>query len=180
MKDVKLYKTKYPIGEFDYSKFYTDDEVGGFENEILIFPEKLKLFVSELKEEDLGKRYREGGWSIRQIIHHLADSHMNGYIRAKLTVTEDKPEIKPYLENEWSALEEINKTELEYSIKIIEGLHKRWGNFLKTLEPKDYDRTFFHPEHKLEISLRTSTGSYAWHGTHHIEQMKQALKNPVK
>jgi|GEM_PF-2693331 len=116
---------------------------------------------------------------------------MNGYIRAKLTVTEDLPVIKPYLENEWSDLSEVQNTDLEYSFKILEGLHKRWGNFLKTLEPSDYERKFFHPEHKIEISLKSSTGSieislksstgsYAWHCDHHIEQMKTAKKNPVE
>ncbi|HRE39743.1 MAG TPA: putative metal-dependent hydrolase [Ignavibacteria bacterium] len=180
MNQEELKKRMYPIGKFEYNKNHTIEEIREFENIILNFPGKLREFMDDLKEEDLEKRYRPGSWTIRQIIHHLADSHMNGYIRAKLTVTEDLPVIKPYLENEWSDLSEVQNTDLEYSFKILEGLHKRWGNFLKTLEPSDYERKFFHPEHKIEISLKSSTGSYAWHCDHHIEQMKTAKKNPVE
>ncbi|WP_407405136.1 YfiT family bacillithiol transferase [Chryseobacterium sp.] len=122
------------------------------------FPQKLKLETENLTDEDFNKKYRPGGWTIRQIVNHCADSHMNSLIRFKLAMTEDLPTIKPYSEDLWAELADSKNFPIESSIKILEGLHERWVVFLKSMSENDFEKAFIHPETQEKVSLKNNIG----------------------
>ena len=168
---------KYPIGKFEYGKSYTSDDNKKHILSIENFPSELKTAVSQFTPSLLEKSYRDGGWSARQIMHHIADSHLNAYIRVKLTLTEDKPVIKPYNQDLWSNLADVKSTPVEVSLALIEKIHLRWVNLLKTLTEKDLERTYIHPEYNREFKLSELLALYAWHGKHHYGHLQIILKN---
>lgn len=176
MTDPQIDKLRFPVGEFHYNDPVSDIELKEHFNKLADLADILKKEVSHLSKEQLDTPVRENGWTIRQIVHHFADSHINGYIRAKLVVTEDIPTIKPYDQDKWSELKEVDDSDINDSITIIEGLHKRWVNFLKTLTPEDFEKEYFHPEHGISISLKSSTASYGWHCVHHVAQITNLKK----
>ncbi len=123
--------------------------------------------VAGLSPAQLDTPYRDGGWTVRQVVHHLADSHMNAFIRLKLALTENTPQIKPYDEKEWAKLADVEGVHIDYSLALLQGLHARWSALLSSLSPEQLDRTFLHPEsgvQKLDRTLQT----YAWHCRHHV------------
>jgi hypothetical protein len=122
----------------------------------------------------LDRSYRDGGWTIRQLAHHLPDSHMNGYIRFKLALTEDTPTIKPYDENRWSELPDVFSTPVDASLSLLAGLHVRWTAILRSMTDADFAREYVHPEHGRRFSLDEALQSYAWHGDHHVAHIKVA------
>jgi uncharacterized damage-inducible protein DinB len=160
---------RYPIGKFTYDEQEVLTNRTKFINEIASLPNKLEEVTATLTEEQLTTPYREGGWNIKQVIHHLADSHMNSFIRFKLALTEDEPLIKTYDEDKWAHLEDSNIA-IQLSIDLLKNLHQRWVILLKSMSETDYQRTFKHPQIGL-VSLNKNLSLYAWHGNHHLQHI---------
>ncbi|CAH1195301.1 Putative metal-dependent hydrolase YfiT [Paenibacillus auburnensis] len=165
---------KYPIGTFQFDDEITNKVTSAWINEIEDLPGLLREAVKDLDNEQLDTAYRSGGWTVRQVIHHLADSHMNAYIRFKLALTEESPTIKPYDEKKWAELSD-SKLPVDTSLLLLESLHKRWTNVLRGLTPADMEKTFIHPE-SGEVSIGRNIGIYAWHGKHHLAHIT-SLRN---
>ena len=157
---------RYPVGEFDVKGTYKVDVIEEWINEIEALPSKVREAVKGLSDEQLDSAYRPVGWTIRQVVHHIPDSHINSYIRFKLALTEDNPVIKPYAEDKWAELPDSNLP-IEVSLSMLEALHSRWVVLLKSLKPSDLEKTFRHPD-SGEIKLGMNIGLYAWHGRHHL------------
>jgi uncharacterized damage-inducible protein DinB len=136
-------------------------------NEIGATPYNLRNAVEGLSHQQLETPYRPGGWTLRQVVHHLADSHMNSYMRFKLALTEESPIIKPYHEDKWAELFDARVAPIESSLSLLESLHDRWVLLLRTLTPADFGRTFQHPE-RGTMTLARTLCLYAWHGRHHV------------
>ncbi len=160
---------RYPIGTFDFDGEITSSVADGWIKEIEDLPQLLRDAVKDLVDSQLDTPYRSGGWTIRQVVHHLADSHMNAYIRFKLALTEENPVIKPYEEGKWAELSD-SQLSVDISLALLEALHIRWVNLLRSLVPEDLKRTFFHPE-SGHVSVGTNIGIYAWHGRHHLSHI---------
>ncbi|NHC43205.1 bacillithiol transferase BstA [Bacillus sp. MM2020_1] len=161
--------SKYPIGKFQFDGEITNSVTKVWINEIEELPSLLRAAVKDLDNEQLDTPYRSGGWTVRQVIHHLADSHMNAYVRFKLALTEEKPVIKPYDESEWAELSDY-KLPIDISLSLLEAMHKRWTNLLRSLNPADMEKTFIHPD-SGEVSIGKNIGIYAWHGRHHLSHI---------
>ncbi len=161
---------RYPIGKFEAARNISDAEVQGFINDIAVLPAQLREAVNGLTEEQLNTPYRPGGWTILQVVHHLADSHLNSYIRFKLALTEESPTIKPYEEDRWAELADGKTEPVEVSLDLLEVLHHRWVVLLKSLTATDWQRTFNHPVSGI-TPLAKAAGLYAWHGKHHLAQI---------
>lgn len=157
---------KYPIGKFQFNGEITYNITKDWINEIESLPRLLRDAVKDLDNEQLDTPYRSGGWTVRQVIHHLADSHMNAYVRFKLALTEEKPVIKTYDETKWAELSDY-KLPIDISLSLLEALHHRWTNLLRSLSSADMEKTFIHPE-SGEVSVDKNIGIYAWHGRHHL------------
>jgi DinB superfamily len=160
---------RYPIGRFDgiYSAEQKPQYLAGIEET----PTRLRAAVEGLAPTQLDTPYRPGGWTVRQVVHHLPDSHMNSYVRFKLTLTEDEPTIKPYAEDRWAELADTNTTPVETSLMLLESLHGRWLELLRSLTPEQWKRSFRHPQLGL-MSLEKTLALYAWHGRHHVTQIR--------
>ncbi|HWP43073.1 MAG TPA: bacillithiol transferase BstA [Blastocatellia bacterium] len=161
---------RYPIGRFDFQKEVTEDDRLRFIDEIEAAPAHLRAAVEGLSQEQLDTPYREGGWTVRQVVHHLPDSHLNSYVRFKLALTEQEPAIKPYREDLWAELADGRTAPVEVSLGLLESLHARWVMLLRSLSAEDFLRTFRHPDIG-EVSLAKNLGLYAWHGRHHVAQI---------
>ncbi|MBA3649412.1 MAG: putative metal-dependent hydrolase [Chitinophagales bacterium] len=170
-------KLRYPIGPFQTGKTYSDEDLKKFVDTLEAFPAQLKKVVRGLRKEQLDTPYRNEGWTVRQVVHHIFDSHVHAYIRCKLAITEDNPVIKPYDEKKWSELKDARILSPLISLSLIDNLHKRWVIFLRSLKPEDFDRTFFHPEHNRTFQLREMLAMYAWHCNHHFEHINQLRKS---
>jgi len=158
---------RYPIGKFNYTEPLTEENRQAFLNDIAQAPAHLRSAVKKLSQAQLDTPYRPGGWTVRQVIHHLPDSHMNAFIRFKLALTEDEPTIKPYAEDRWAQLGDVAATPIDTSLCLLECLHQRWMNVLRSLSPEQWKRTFRHPELGV-MTLDKSLAMYAWHGRHHV------------
>lgn len=167
---------KYPIGRFEKPAIITADTLSKWISDILYFPERLKNEVNHLTDEQLNTHYRPDGWTIRQVIHHCADSHMNSLTRLKLVLTEDKPTIKPYYEERWAELADSKNMPIEPSLKMIEGIHERWTVLLNNLTKDEYSRIFIHPEHGKTFRIDENIGIYAWHCNHHLAHITETKK----
>lgn len=168
-----LEQIRYPIGRFEIPDKHHAEMQPEWIAAIEALPGWLDHCVENLDAAHLEVPYRENGWNTRQVIHHLADSHLNAYIRLKLILTEDTPIIKPYDENLWAELPDVEIVPVNVSITLLHALHRRWGQTLRNLEPADWERTCFHPEHDRKIPLWELTDQYAWHGRHHMEQIRR-------
>ena len=157
---------KYPIGSFQFDDEITSSVISEWIDEIEDLPRLLQDAVKNLEDEQLNTPYRSGGWTVRQVIHHVADSHMNAYFRFKLAITEENPVIKPYDETKWAELADYNLP-IEPSLLLLETLHKRWTYLLRSLTHADLEKTFIHPD-SGEVPLGKNIGIYAWHGKHHL------------
>ena len=156
-----------PIGKFSFSEPLTEEQKEKFLEDISQTPANLRAAVSGLSEQQLDTPYRPDGWSVRQVVHHLPDSHMNSYMRFKLALTESEPTIKPYAEDRWAALADSRTTPIEVSMMLLESLHTRWMQLLGSLAAPDWKRTFRHPEMGV-MNLEKTLALYAWHGRHHV------------
>ncbi|MFY0608640.1 MAG: putative metal-dependent hydrolase [Cyclobacteriaceae bacterium] len=166
---------RYPIGEFLVPDNITAEHIANWISEIATFPQRLKDMLVSITSEQQGWKYRTGSWTITQLVHHCADSHLNSLMRFKLAITEDRPKIKPYDEVAWAELADDLETDLGYALLLLEGLHHKWVVLLNSLAPKDLERTFAHPEHGTIFTLKETIGSYAWHCNHHLAHIKLAL-----
>jgi hypothetical protein len=175
MEDLE--KLKYPIGKFQKPKNIDKFQIEDWIKIIKGFPDKVVNEVKNLTEKELEKQYRPDGWTITQVVNHCADSHMNSFIRFKLTLTEDTPTIKPYFENLWAELPDSKNFPIESSLEILKGLHERWVNLMENLSEIELEKEFLHPESKERISLKTNIGIYAWHCEHHLAHIVNAKQN---
>ena len=171
-----LEKLKFPIGKHEKPASITPELMEQYISKIAAFPSKLKKEVVHLTDEQLDTPYRPDGWTIRQVVHHCADSHMNALIRFKLSLTEDIPVIKPYHEEIWAELADSKTMEIAPSIILLEGLHARWVQLLCSLSPSDLERSFIHPAHGNKVLLNENTSIYAWHGEHHLAHITELKK----
>ncbi|WP_442266248.1 YfiT family bacillithiol transferase [Tenacibaculum sp. ZS6-P6] len=166
---------RYPIGKPNLPKKITQAEIDNWITTLAAFPEKLEHLVMPLTAEQLDTPYRKNGWTIRQVIHHCADSHHNSYTRFKWTLTENTPVIKAYYEDRWANLDDTKHGPIELSINSLKALYAKWVYFLKTLSNDDLDQYFIHPEGNEKVSLRENIGIYACHCDHHYAHIEQLL-----
>ncbi len=165
---------RYPVGKFTWPEKITEQDRRACIQHIEEAPAKLREAVKGLSEQQLDTPYREGGWTARQVVHHLPDSHMNAYIRFKLALTEDQPTIKPYDQARWAELAD-SKLPVEPSLRLLESLHARWATLLRAMRPEDFSRTLKHPELGL-VALDKYVALYAWHGRHHVAHITELRK----
>ena len=173
---VELEKLKFPIGQHEKPEVITPALMLEYISKISAFPAKLKKEVIHLTDEQLDTPYRPGGWTIRQVVHHCADSHMNALTRFKLALTEDNPTIKPYHEELWAELADSKKLDINPSLTLLEGLHQRWATLLNSLSASDLERSFIHPAHGNKVFLNENASIYAWHGEHHLAHITELKK----
>jgi hypothetical protein len=176
MQNKDLEKLKYPIGHFVPSAPISSNEISEWIDDIRVLPEKMRNHITSLDDTELSYLHRPEGWTVRQIVHHVADSHMNSFIRFKWTLTEDNPTIKTYFQEAWSGLPDASIADINMSLDLLQSLHARWCVLLDSLSPADLRRTLFHPEMNRTLDLRFMVGLYAWHGKHHVEHIKNALQ----
>ncbi|HYF02570.1 MAG TPA: putative metal-dependent hydrolase [Patescibacteria group bacterium] len=166
---------RFPIGKFDNDVDITDDILKIWISEIEELPKQLREATKNLTSEQRDMPYRPGGWTVQQTIHHIADSHMNSFIRFKLALTEDLPTIKPYEEALWAELPDGKNMQIEISLQLLQALHERWVMLLKSLSEEQLNRKFIHPD-SGEVPLKTNIGIYAWHGKHHLAHITSLKK----
>jgi hypothetical protein len=158
---------QYPIGRFEFGGSATADQRRQWIEQIASTPPRVREAINGLLPAQLDTPYRPGGWTIRQVVHHLPDSHLNSYVRTKLALTEDQPTIKPYDEGRWAELTDARSAPLEMSLSLLASLHERWTVLLKSLGEADFARSFRHPELGV-VTIEKNVALYAWHGRHHI------------
>jgi hypothetical protein len=169
---------RYPIGKFSFEGSVNEEQRKKLINDIEQAPAQLRAAVQGLSPQQIDTPYRPEGWTVRQVVHHVPDSHMNAYTRFKLALTEDQPTIKPYMEDRWARLDDTQTTPLEVSLALLDSLHNRWVRLLRSLKPEDWKRTFRHPELGL-MPLEKNLALYAWHGRHHVAHIT-ALRERMK
>ena len=157
---------QYPIGKYE-PKPFSEKQKEEWLLDIKFLPEELERAILNLDKAQLDTPYREGGWKVQEVVHHVADSHMNAYCRFKLGLTEDNPSIKPYVESEWAKLSDVAAIPVNVSVTLLHALHLRFYAAIKDLRDDQWERKVFHPESKREMSLWFLLGLYAWHGKHH-------------
>lgn len=158
---------RFPIGKFHFDGPLNEPQTQAALDDIANTPVNLRAAIKGLSEVQLDTPYRPEGWTVRQVIHHLPDSHINSYVRFKLALTEDEPTIKPYAEDRWAELADTKATPVEVSLTLLDSLHDRWVRLLRSLTPEDWKRTFRHPELGA-MTLEKTLALYAWHGKHHV------------
>jgi uncharacterized damage-inducible protein DinB len=158
---------RYPIGPFEYRGPLDDQQRQTLISRIEETPARLRAAVGGLTDEQLDTPYREGGWTVRQVVHHVPESHLNSYVRFKLALTEDEPTIKPYFEDRWAELDDARTAPIALSLDLLEAVHGRWVWFLRSLKTKDFERAFQHPD-LGKVTLDKNVALYAWHGRHHV------------
>jgi hypothetical protein len=166
---------RYPIGKFALPAEVTPELRKAAMEEIAATPAKVRAALQGLNDAQLDTPYRDGGWTLRQVAHHLPDSHMNAYIRWRLALTETEPTIKPYAEDAWAKLEDASHAPTEVSLRLLETLHERWVRLLRSLNAEDFAKTFRHPEHGVR-TLDWMLFLYAWHGRHHTAHISELRK----
>jgi uncharacterized damage-inducible protein DinB len=167
---------RYPIGKFAYDGDHSPAARAARIAEIEALPALFRDAVRGLTDAQLDTPYRDGGWTVRQVVHHVPDSHMNAFVRFKLALTEDTPTIKPYDEAQWAKLPDATTTPIDVSLTLLDALHRRWLVVLRAMSPSDFERSFMHPEHKRTMTLDQALALYAWHGRHHLGHVGQAMK----
>jgi uncharacterized damage-inducible protein DinB len=166
---------RFPIGKFRYDGVPNPEQKQVMLEEIAQTPANLRAAVKGLSDAQLDTEYRPGGWTVRQVVHHVPDSHLNSYVRFKLALTEDDPTIKPYAEDRWAQLADSKATPIEVSLTLLDSLHDRWVRLLKSLTEEDWKRTFRHPD-LGPMTLEKTLALYAWHGKHHVAHVNELRK----
>lgn len=163
---------KFPIGRFETPANISRAELDSYIQAIEELPSQLRESVNGLNDVQLDTPYREGGWTLRQVVHHLADSHANNYARIRFALTEENPAIKPYDEAKWAELPDARSGGLEHSLNMLEGIHGRWAALMRTFTEKEWKRTFYHPERGV-VALDATMALYVWHGKHHVAHIRE-------
>jgi hypothetical protein len=158
---------RYPVGPFEFKGPLDDQQRRQFIQQIEETPARMRDSVAGLSHEQLDTPYRPEGWTVRQVVHHMPDSHTNAYVRFKLALTEDQPTIRAYDENLWAKLDDASHAPIDISLDLLESLHRRWVLFLRSLKGKDFERSFLHPEIGT-VTIDRNIALYAWHGRHHV------------
>ena len=158
---------RFPIGRFHFDGPLTDDQKDKALDDVATTPANLRAAVKGLSESQLDTPYRPAGWTVRQVVHHMPDSHMNSYVRFKLALTEDEPTIKTYAEDRWAELADTKATPIGVSLTLFDSLHDRWVRLMRSLTTEDWKRSFRHPD-LGPMSLEKALALYAWHGRHHV------------
>lgn len=169
---------RYPIGKFESPGKFDESLLHTYIEEIRLLPKQLREELEGIDPNLLNKRYRPEGWTLRQLVHHLSDSHINSYVRYRWTLTEENPTIKAYNERTWSELHDAASAPIEMSLDLLTALHFKWSYFLEGLDRESYDRTFVHSESGKTYDLFTITALYAWHGKHHLGHIRLGKENP--
>lgn len=167
---------RYPIGKYEPAPFSAKQKEEWL-LDIKFLPEELEKAILNLDARQLQTPYRDGGWTVNQVVHHVADSHLNAYTRFKLGLTENNPVIKPYEEKEWAMLADVDLVPVNVSITLLHALHQRWHAAIRDLRDEQWQRAVIHPEHGKELSLWYLLGMYAWHGKHHTAHITALREN---
>jgi DinB superfamily len=177
MDKTALEPLRFPIGRFKIQENISEETINQCIRDIETLPKLLRLSVEKLNDVQLDTPYRPEGWTLRQVVHHVADSHINSFVRFKWALTEDAPTIKVYDEKKWAEVEEAKTAPVKVSLDLLESLHKRWIILLKNLSKEDLKKTFIHPVSGFAYTLAMAITLYAWHGKHHIghiESLKES------
>ncbi|MBU2952112.1 putative metal-dependent hydrolase [Tamlana agarivorans] len=176
MTNQELEHLKYPIGHFECPEKISESDIKQWISVLEAFPNRLEKLVAGLSDEQLDTVYRTGGWTVRQVVHHVSDSHHHSYTRFKWALTEDKPVIKAYFEERWAELIDSKSAPINMSLQHIKAIHFKLVYLLKTLSEADLNKSFIHPETNSEVKLNYQIGNYAWHSNHHYAHIEQILK----
>ncbi len=168
---------RYPAGKFIPKDSYTADELKQYIDTIEALPKEVEKTLHTLSQKQLDTPYRDGGWTARQVIHHISDSHINAYVRTKWLLTESTPVIKAYEEKKWAETPETRLDPL-ISIELLKALHVKWTSLLRRLEPDDFRKSFVHPETGKHVTLERMVAMYAWHGEHHVAHLRIVANKP--
>ncbi len=168
MNEMTTDTIRYPIGKFTRPEKFRKGETKRFIREIERFPKRMKDTVKTLSPEQLDTAYRESGWTLRQVIHHCADSHMNAFSRMRKAITEDNPTIMAYDQDQWANLQDSRSADIKFSLNILWNLHKRWGMWMRTFDKPEFLRTYHHPEQGRDVPVYEVIALYAWHCNHHL------------
>ena len=174
MQDLEA--LKYPIGKFNCPNEITDNHIKEWITIIKSFPEHIQQEVKELSVTELKYKYRPNGWTIKQVLNHCIDSHINSVVRFKLALTEENPTIRTYNETAWAELPDTITYSVSESIVLLQSIHNRWVFLLNRLAPEQFNRTVVHPEGNEHVSLKVNLGIYAWHCQHHLQHIINAKK----
>ena len=166
---------RYPIGRFEFPAAISDQDRRAFVAQMNEAPAQVRAAVAGLGPAQLDTPYRDGGWTVRQVVHHLPDSHLNAYVRFRLALTEREPVIKPYEESLWAELPDARTSPVDVSLTLLEALHQRWVLLMRAMEAAQWTRTFRHPERGV-MTLESTLALYAWHGRHHTAQINGLRK----
>lgn len=166
---------QYPVGKFTYARAPSSEQRDQLIDDIQQTPARMRAAVQGLSPQQLDTPYRDGGWTVRQVAHHVPESHMNAYIRFKLALTEDEPTIKPYEQGLWAELPDVKSTPVEVSLAMLDCLHDRWVRVLRAIKPEEWKRTFRHPELGV-VPLEKNLALYSWHGRHHVAHITELRK----
>jgi len=172
--DIEL--LKYPIGKFERKESITAEERAVLIANLKSFPQRLTTVVMELSEEQLGTPYRPEGWTVRQLVHHLADSHINSYVRYRWTLTEDTPVIKAYDQTTWAELPDASSAPIKFSLNMLKATHARWTLLLERMSESDFGKELSHPEWSRNLSLDDMTQLYSWHCDHHLAHITSLIE----
>ena len=167
---------KFPIGPYTANKNPDENTLSIWLKVIELFPQNIIALTTNLNPEELNWRYRPEGWTIKQLVHHCADSHLNSIIRFKLALTEDMPKVRPYYEDRWAELPDALDDNIEPSLDLIKALHHKWLILLKSLTKEQLKKEFVHPEHGATFNLAETIGNYAWHCRHHLAHIELAIE----
>lgn len=176
MENSELESLRYPIGKFQCPDSISQEQIRDWILQLEELPSRFQSLAEKLSEKQLETPYRSGGWTVRQLIHHVADSHHNSYIRFKWALTEDNPVIKPYFEKEWANLFDSRTAPIQLSLDHLKAVHGKLVFLLKGLSPEDLKRTFIHPDDQQRTSLEENIGRYSWHGNHHLAQLENLMR----
>jgi hypothetical protein len=175
---MNLESLKYPIGKWTKPSEYQEGQIKTWIDDIRNFPVQFSEILKNLSESELTKRYRPEGWTLRQLAHHVVDSHMNAYIRHKLACSTHEPTINPYPEAIWADMADVRTVPVKHSLQLLHDLHLRWTVFLDSLDDSALERSFYHPQNERFITMKESIGMYSWHSRHHLAHARSAILNP--
>ena len=178
--NMNIERLKFPIGEYIPNKSPNETLLQQWIENIEIFPARVEDLIKGISTEKLNWKYRPNGWMVKQVIHHCADSHMNSIIRFKLALTEQTPTIRPYYEDRWADLNDSLTDEINESLNLLKGLHKKWTRLLKSLTKEQLEMEFVHPENGRKFNLAENIGIYAWHCNHHLAHIKNGINSKGK